>query len=77
MVLKTERDYLWFDEGIRMRYQLPSPASSWKRLWGIRHWRAFWRAVRDEIDAWSLARNGIVPLGYHPWVTYAVARGWV
>lgn len=74
--LRTDRDVLWFDEGLRRGWSTPEPAPRWARLYGVRHARCLWLLLQDAYWDWCWEKVGMYPTGYHDWRRYAVLRGW-
>ena len=75
--LTSPEDMLWFNEGLKAGYRLPSSAPFWMRRWGIRHVRWLWRTARVEIDAITYAKIGVVMDGRDGWICYAIWKGWI
>jgi hypothetical protein len=68
-------DERWNADRIEFGWTMPS-APWWKRLWGVRHFRAalaLWAVERH--DAFWL-QQGKIPTGYDDWVIYGMVRGW-
>lgn len=72
--IQSDKDHLWFDEGLKRGWELPAPARPGLRVWGVRHLRSFWHVWHAyhafEEREWKL-------LWYKEWVAYAITKGWV
>lgn len=74
-----ESDAAWRADRDERGFVLPKPAPLFFRLWGVRHVRHFWCALRVERFVSSCASVGIGIGGsnqYDLWVLYAIYRGW-
>lgn len=75
--LQTDRDRLWFDEGLRRGWTLGDPSPRWARLWGVRHARCAFRLLADLWWDWRWEQLGLYPTGFNDWQRYAILRGWI
>ncbi len=77
VIVMTEEDLLWHNEGCRRGWQLPEAAGAFWRCWGIRHARAFlrlWCVYYPGIDLRDV--EALRAAWLEEWTCYAIQRGW-
>jgi len=75
-ILGTPDDVRWYEDKLRMSWELPKEAPKWMRLPVIRHIRAANLALKVERHYVSWDAIGSIRTGYDSWVLYAIQRGW-
>ncbi len=75
-ILGNPDDVRWYEDKLRMTWELPKLAPKWMRLPFIRRIRSIHLALKIERHYVPWDAIGSFRSGYDRWVLYAIQRGW-